>query len=143
MQEALNEVNQQLHANQDALTDEELAARGMVKIHAFARAMSGTTDNARRSKRAREKSQASGARQLNVVAPVDAHEALRRIAKDLQHGVSLSEVLKNELVTELLRENPQTTVEIPTGQTFKHSKPKRFTLILAKWKGWLSRVLNL
>lgn len=144
MPETNDRNNQELDTNQAlTLTDDELAAHGMVKIHAYARAGTAKTDSAQRAKRAREKSQASGARQLNIIAPVVAHEVLRSIAKDLQQGADLSEVLKKELLNELRTVNSDATVEISTKERPQGSKTMGLKRLLARWKDWFSHRFGL
>ncbi len=142
MPEAMDSNNQQLDTNH-VLTDDELAARGMIKIQAYARDSTAKSDNAIRAKRAREKSQASGAGQLNVIVPVVAHETLRRIAKDLQHGAELSEILKIELVKELRIVNPHATIEISTNEGHQGAKPAGLKRLLAGWKEWFTSLFKL
>lgn len=96
----------------DVLSDDELAAHGFVKIQAFTRAPSSLTGSATRSKRAREKAAASGARQLNVTAPLEAHPLLRDIAKELQAGSTLSDVLRNALTIEVQKTDPCAVVTL-------------------------------
>ena len=104
------------------LTDEELATRGLIKIQAFARATPSVTGSATRTKRAREKAAASGAGQCNVVAPVLAHPALRTIARDLQSGASLSDVLRHVLTTELQKADPSAIVKVTTERETNEEK---------------------
>jgi len=141
MQQSTGETNQKFTGNDDGLSDEELTARGLVKIQAFARATPSVTGSATRTKRAREKSAASGARQLNVVAPVVAHSALRTIAKDLQLGLSLSDVLHQALTNELQKEHPCTMVKVTTHKETTQAKAVGLRMkVLALLKAWVARL---
>jgi hypothetical protein len=140
MQQPTGETNPKSTQN-DGLSDEELTARGLIKIQAFARATQSVTGSATRTKRAREKSAASGARQLNVVAPVVAHSALRVIAKDLQLGLSLSDVLHQALTHELQREDPSAMVKVTTSKETTQAKAVGLRIkFLAFWKTWVTRL---
>jgi hypothetical protein len=141
MQQSTGETSPKSTGNDGGLSDEELTARGLVKIQAFTRATQGVTGSATRTKRAREKSAASGARQLNVIAPVVVHDALRTIAKDLQLGLSLSDVLQQALTIELQRQDPCAMVKVTTRK--EPMQPKAVGLktnFLALWKAWVARV---
>jgi len=78
------------------LSDEALAAGGLVPVTAFMRTRSSA--NATRLKKSRAKADAAGLRQLNVVLPVAAHAAVKAMARELQAGVALHEVLQAALV---------------------------------------------
>lgn len=123
------------------LTDEELATRGLIKIQAFARATSSVTDSATRAKRARVKAAASGAQQLNVVAPVLAHPTLRTLAKNLQSGASLADVLHHALTAELQKADPSALVKVTTESEANEVKAagQKMTA-LALFRAWVSRL---
>lgn len=78
------------------LSDEALAAGGLVPVAAFMRTRSSA--NASRLKKSRAKAADAGLRQLNVVVPVAAHAAVKALAKELQAGVALHEALQAALV---------------------------------------------
>jgi hypothetical protein len=121
------------------LTDEELTAHGLVKIQAYTRTTSGATGSATRAKRAREKAAASGARQLNVTAPLAAHPALRAIAKDLQAGSALCDVLRGALTAEVQKTAPFALVTVTTDRAAaKAPAMRQKTNVLAAWKTWVA-----
>ena len=121
------------------LTDEELTAHGIIKIQAYARASSNPTGSAARSKRARERAAASGAGQLNVTAPVVAHATLRAIAKDLQAGSALCDVLRGALTAEAQRTSPSALVTVTTDRAAaKAPAIRQKTNVLAAWKIWVT-----
>jgi hypothetical protein len=141
MQQSAGETSPKSTVTEDGLSDDELTAHGLVKIQAFARATPSVTGSAMRTKRAREKSAASGARQLNVVAPVVAHSALRTIAKDLQLGLSLSDVLQQALTIELQRVDPCAMVKVTTHKNTTQPKAVGLrTNFLALWKACGARL---
>lgn len=141
MQQSTGETSPKSTHSEDGLSDAELTARGLIKIQAFARATSSVTGSATRTKRAREKSAVSGARQLNVVAPVLAHSALRSIAKNLQAGLSLSVVLHLALTTELQKEDPCAMVKVTTHEEPIEAKALGLRMIvLALWRAWVARL---
>jgi hypothetical protein len=78
------------------LSDEDLAAGGLVPVAAFMRTRSSA--NASRLKKSRAKADAAGLRQLNVVVPVAAHAAIKAMARELQAGAALHDVLQAALV---------------------------------------------
>ena len=83
----------------NTLSDDTLAAGGLVRVSAFMRTNSSA--NAARVKKSREKLAAdTGVKQLNVVVPLLAHAAMKTIAKNLQAGGSLGDVLKAALALE-------------------------------------------
>lgn len=126
------------------LSDEELTARGLVKIHAFTRATSSLTNNATRAKRARLKAAASGTQQLNVVAPLLVHPALRVIANDLREGSPLADVLLNALTSELRNTHPSAEVRVTTSQEKIEAKAVRKRMNpFAALRAWLIRVCKM
>ncbi len=121
------------------LTDEELTAHGIIKIQAYARTSSAPTGSATRSKRARERAAASGAGQLNVTAPVVAHPTLRAIAKDLQAGLALCDVLRDALTVEVQKTSPSALVTVTTDRdTVKAPVMRQKTSALAVWQSWVA-----
>lgn len=78
------------------LSDEALTAGGLVPVTAFVRTRSSA--NASRLKKSRAKAADAGLRQLNVVVPVAAHAAVKAMARELQAGAALHDVLQAALV---------------------------------------------
>ncbi|MCE4558256.1 hypothetical protein [Pelomonas cellulosilytica] len=78
------------------LPDEALAAGGLVPVAAFMRTRSSA--NASRLKKSRPKADVAGLLQLNVVVPVPGHAAIKAMARELQAGAALHDVLQATLV---------------------------------------------
>ncbi len=95
------------------LTDSELAAHGLIKIEAFTRTKSASKGNAVRAKRARQKAKELGVSQLNIMAPEIAHPTIKEMAKKLQAGLPLVEVLQSLLAEQ--SKVPNKSVEVPRG----------------------------
>lgn len=76
---------------ESVLTDEQLAAGGLVKVNAFMR--SKTSANALRVKKHREKKETEGIKQINVQANEEARQAIKAIADKTKAGEPLSDVL--------------------------------------------------
>jgi len=73
------------------LTDEQLAAGGLVKVNAFMR--SKASANALRVKKHREKKETEGIKQINVQANEEARQAIKAIADRTKAGEPISDVL--------------------------------------------------
>jgi hypothetical protein len=95
------------------LTDSELAAHGLIKIEAFTRTNAASKGNAARAKRARQKAKELGVSQLNIMAPEIAHPTIKELAKKLQAGLPLVEVLQSLLAEQ--SKVPNKSVEVPRG----------------------------
>jgi hypothetical protein len=95
------------------LTDSELAAHGLQKIEAFTRTKSASKGNAVRAKRARQKAKELGVSQLNILVPEIAHPAIKAMAKKLQAGLPLIEVLQSLLAEQ--SKTPSKSDEVPRG----------------------------
>lgn len=134
----------------NALSDDSLASGGLVRVSAFMRTKASA--NAARVKKAREKAADTGVRQLNVVVPLAAHAAMKAIAKDLQAGGLLGDVLKAALALEAPASKlaevpgaaPASASPSETPARLRHSEPAAARL--ASLKGWrllLARLLGL
>ena len=122
------------------LSDNSLASGGLVRVSAFMRTKASA--NAARVKKAREKAADTGIRQLNVVVPLAAHAAMKAIAKDLQAGGLLSDVLKAALAHENFQPTP---VRVPSKASSsvpplrareRRQHAELATTRLANLKGW-------
>lgn len=82
----------------EALSDDELSAHGLQKTTAFVRREPSAS--ARRSRRAREKSEADGIRQVNLRLPEQVHAAMKELAREMQQGASFAEALQHALDNE-------------------------------------------
>jgi hypothetical protein len=125
------------------ISDEELAARGMKRIHAFVRSPSPSS-SARRSQKTRQAASKAGLRQLNVVAPEVAHPLIKAAAKQLQSGRSAEETLKHLLAVELKASGRQ-TVNSPTcsALTPHQQEIARRVASLTGWRRFLARLFRL
>ena len=132
------------------LSDDSLASGGLVRVSAFMRTKASA--NAARVKKSREKAADTGVRQLNVVVPLAAHAAMKAIAKDLQAGVSLGDVLKAALALEASEPVPARAPGSTSASAQPARAPERLrhaepaTARLASLKGWclaLARLLGL
>lgn len=74
------------------LTDQQLERSGLVKVEAFMRTR--TSAAAARKAKQREKQEATGLKQTNLIAPVAVHEPLRAIAKTCTEGKSIEDAIK-------------------------------------------------
>jgi len=101
------------------LTDEQLAAGGLVKVNAFMR--SKASANALRVQKHREKKEAEGVKQINVQANEEARQAIKAIADRTKAGEALSDVLAT-----LAGTAQATPTATPKAETPK-PKPERMT----------------
>lgn len=76
-----------------ALTDEQLLAGGLAPVQAFVRTKQGKA--ALRAQRHKEKQEALGVRQVNVMAPEEAQEPIKQIAARTKAGEPLEVVLRD------------------------------------------------
>lgn len=125
-----------------SLSDSTLAANGLVKVSAFVR--SPASANAARLRRAKRKANENGAGQVNVVAPIAAHRAIKAIARALQEGRSVKEVLESRLVEETKAIDPTTVVRVVS-----ENDAKLFDNLLQKisglrgWRRFLARLIGI
>jgi hypothetical protein len=75
------------------LSDEQLEEGGLRQVRAFVRTRA--SKNALRVAKHREKAEAEGLQQVNVVAPVEIRDALKEIAKRTASGEPLAVVLRD------------------------------------------------
>lgn len=134
----------------NALSDDSLASGGLVRVSAFMRTKASA--NAARVKKAREKAADTGVRQLNVVVPLAAHATMKAIAKDLQAGGSLSDVLKAAIALEGPAPKPAVVQGAASPAAMPARTPERpqhaelVAARLASLKGWrllLARLVGL
>lgn len=141
----------QLPADPDkVLTDEQLAAGGLVKVNAFMR--SKASANALRVKRHRDRKEAEGVKQINVQATEEAREVIKEIAKRTATGEELESVLA-QIVSEAGISLPTAAPEAPRAP---QPKPERLTAeekrlvaighqveTLSGWRRALARIIGL
>lgn len=149
MQTYINQKPQQVEGVGDQpiadaanLPDDVLAAGGLVKIDAYMRTQ--TSPNAKRVKRAREKAGDNGMRQVNVVAPLTAHGAIKGLAKELSGGSSYRVALERLLLAEVKTVESNAVVRIVndgkvTALENLESRLNRFT----GWRRFLAKLLRL
>ena len=98
------------------LTDEQLAAAGLVRKMAYVKEKQ-KSGNAKRVEKHREKQRAEGVKQMNIVAPAGARDAIKLIADRTRSGEDLGQVLASLLPAQPERpvEPQERTVEaVPT-----------------------------
>ncbi len=119
------------------LTDDQLEAGGLRQVRAFVRTKA--SKNALRVQKHREKAAAEGLGQVNVVAPDEAKEALRAIAKRTAGGESLEAVLRDLAGLQRPQAGPAPAPKVDTS-------PEADAMVVAAahapgLRGWLIRRL--
>jgi len=102
------------------LTDDALAAGGLVKVNAFMRTKSSA--GALRVQKHRDKKEADGIKQINVEANEEARQAIKAIADRTKAGETLSDVLATLAST--AQATPTETLKTETPEP----KPERMTI---------------
>ena len=126
----------------NTLSDDFLASSGLRKVSAFVRAPKSA--NALRVKKAREKTREGGSGQVNVTAPVAVHTAIKSIAKELQTGKTICEVLEGALKAELKTSNPRASVQVISGLDAElHAQLAARLVRLEGWRRWLAKLIGL
>jgi len=111
------------------LTDDALAAGGLVKVNAFMRTKSSA--GALRVQKHRDKKEAEGIKQINVQASEEARQAIKTIAARTGKGEKLENVLA-ELVGDRLTNEEKQTIAI--GQQVK---------ALTGWRKKIARAIGI
>lgn len=119
------------------LTDDQLEEGGLRQVRAFVRTRA--SKNALRVQKHREKAAAEGLGQVNVVAPDEAKEALRAIAKRTAGGESLEAVLRDLAGLQRPQAGPAPAPKVDTS-------PEADAMVVAAahapgLRGWLIRRL--
>ena len=119
------------------LTDDQLEEGGLRQVRAFVRTRASR--NALRVQKHREKAAAEGLGQVNVVAPDEAKEALRAIAKRTAGGESLEAVLRDLAGLQRPQAGPAPAPKVDTS-------PEADAMVVAAahapgLRGWLIRRL--
>lgn len=122
-----------------ALPDDVLVAGGLRKVNAFIRAEPSA--NAVRIRRARKKAEENGNAQINVLAPVCAHQTIKELAKALQAGRSAQSVFEGLLTATVTVSNPEAVVIVSTKPEV--AAFERFAKRLASLTGWRRFVARL
>ena len=107
-----SQQSQQQQGNSTELTEEQLAAAGLVKKIAYIKGET-VSGNAKRVKKTREKQAAAGVGQMNVVAPEAARNTIKLIADRTRSGEDLGQVLASlvPVATETAIKGPETASE--------------------------------
>lgn len=109
------------------LTDAELEAGGLRQVKAFVRTKASS--NALRVRKHREKAEAQGMGQVNVVAPAEARDTIKAIAKRTAGGESLDAVLRD-----LVGVVPPVVVRLPESEAK--------IIKAARESGWRGRLIR-
>lgn len=109
------------------LTDAELEAGGLRQVKAFVRTKASR--NALRVRKHREKVEAEGLGQVNVVAPTGARDTIKAIARRTAGGESLEAVLRD-----LAGVVPPVVVRLPEGEAK--------IIKAARESGWRGRLIR-
>lgn len=75
------------------LTEDDLLAGGFAPVRAYVRTKAGKA--ATRQRKHREKLENEGVRQVNLMAPVEAHPVIKALAERLRQGEDLQTVLRD------------------------------------------------
>lgn len=141
-EESTNQPDAAHSANRSGpqLSDEALSAGGLARVYAFVRKeeSANISANAERAKRARQKAAVAGAGQLNVVVPLAAHRVIKTMAKALQTGDSLPEVLTSLLAAEFRAAHPGVVVRVMSDANAR--KADEQAKKIAKLRGWRLKV---
>lgn len=81
-----------IKTGENTLTDEELHDKGLVKTSAFVR--TEVSKNALRVKKAREKKEDKGLKQLNIEVPEESRSLIKAAVKKMKEGVSFEDAFK-------------------------------------------------
>lgn len=111
------------------LSDDALNAAGIVKVQAFVR--SGQSANAKRAKKHRALQAQEGHRQLNVVAPASAHEAIKGIAAHVKNGGDIQAALEWALDS-VRKDSP--SPKPPIFVNLRNKPSQRQPLVFRTWQ---------
>lgn len=119
-----------------ALTEDDLLAGGLAPVRAFVRTKAGKA--ATRQKRHREKLESGGVKQVNIVAPAEAHPVIKMLAERLREGEDLQAVLRD-----LAKTGAQTPAAAPRNKPKPtvEADPVNQVIERGGWRAWLLRWL--
>lgn len=123
------------------LTEDDLLAGGLTPVRAFVRTRAGKA--ATRQQRHREKLENEGVKQVNILAPAEAHPVIKALAERLRQGEDVQAVLRD------LARPGATTAPEAKPQPRPKPKPKPATeadpvaevIERGGWRAWLLRWL--
>jgi hypothetical protein len=125
------------------VSDDALAAVGLLKVQAFVRSEAASA-NSTRLKRARKKAADAGRAQVNVVAPVAAHAIIKEMAREMQGGMSARGSLERLLSAEVRGTDPGAVVKIMPAQAAARLENLSARLRrLTGWRRWLAKMIGL
>ena len=122
-----------------ALTEEDLLAGGLAPVRAYVRTRAGRA--ATRQQRHREKLESGGVKQVNLMAPVEAHPVIRALAERLRQGEDLQTVLRDlarDGATAAPEAKPQPR---PKPKPATEADPVAEVIQRGGWRAWLLRWL--
>lgn len=118
------------------LSEDDLLAGGLTPVRAYVRTRAGKA--ASRQQRHRKKLESGGAKQVNIVAPVEAHPVLKVLAERLREGEDLQAVLRD-----LAKTGAQTSAAAPRNKPKPtvEADPVNQVIERGGWRAWLLRWL--
>lgn len=119
------------------LTEDDLLAGGLTPVRAFVRTRAGKA--ATRQQRHREKLQNEGVKQVNILAPAEAHPIIKALAERLRQGEDVQAVLRD-----LARDGATTAPEAkpqPRPKPATAADPVAEVIERGGWRAWLLRWL--
>jgi len=121
------------------LTEDDLLAGGLAPVRAYVRTRAGKA--ATRQQRHREKLENEGVKQVNIVAPAEAHPVIKALAERLRQGEDLQTVLRD------LAKGGAPAAPAPGAKPRPKPKPATTADPVAEvierggWRAWLLRWL--
>ena len=121
------------------LTEDDLLAGGLAPVRAYVRTRAGKA--ATRQQRHREKLEKEGVKQVNIVAPAEAHPVIKALAERLRQGEDLQTVLRD------LAKGGAPAAPAPGAKPRPKPKPATTADPVAEvierggWRAWLLRWL--
>jgi len=121
------------------LTEDDLLAGGLTPVRAFVRTRAGKA--ATRQQRHREKLENEGVKQVNILAPAEAHPIIKALAERLRQGEDVQAVLRD-----LARDGATTAPEAkpqprPKPKPATEADPVAEVIERGGWRAWLLRWL--
>lgn len=121
------------------LTEDDLLAGGLTPVRAFVRTRAGKA--ATRQQRHREKLENEGVKQVNILAPAEAHPVIKALAERLRQGEDVQAVLRD-----LARPGATTAPEAkpqprPKPKPATEADPVAEVIERGGWRAWLLRWL--
>lgn len=121
------------------LTEDDLLAGGLAPVRAYVRTKVGRA--ATRQQRHREKLEGEGVKQVNIVAPAEAHPVIKALAERLRQGEDVQAVLRDlarDGATAAPEAKPQPR---PKPKPATEADPVAEVLKRGGWRAWLLRLL--